>query len=183
MDNSSRSTWIAVATKIGGQLVWIGGEFTKGTMVNLQNTHWRYDFQLNSFRTGPGLGISAGYVVVFFFNCTSPWEVHETSFEDWGLNIAILGKWKEVLKTLGHLELYTTVGRIGVHMAVGLHDADILRNAAHTLSTAFDIGKFNNQPTIISLDLPLGLGAEISWVNIYGKVKIVENQSVPTPRS
>jgi hypothetical protein len=180
--DESRNTWMAMATKIGGQLVWIGGEFTEGTMVNLANTHWRFDFQINSFRTGPGLGMSAGYVVVFFFNCPSPWVIHETKFEDWGFNLAVLGKWKDILKAVKNAKLYTTAGRIGVHMAMGLHEADTMRNAAHTISTGLDIKNRGGKPTIISLDLPLGVGVELSWVDIYGTVKIMENQSVPTPQ-
>ncbi len=67
-------------------------------------------------------------------------------------------------------------------MAVGFHDADVLRNAAHTVSTAFDIANRGTQPTVIALDTPLGAGAEISLVKIYGTFHIGENQSVVTPR-
>lgn len=177
-----RNTWVAIATKIGGQIVWIGGEFTDGTMVNLLNTNWRYEFQINSFRTGPGLGLSAGYIAVFFFNMTSPSQVDGISVEDWGFNLAILGKWKEILKTFKNLELYTTVGKIGVNMAIGLHDLDVFRNAAHTISTAFDIAKYSNIPKIVTLDLPAGVGAEVSFVDIYGKVNITKNESVRSSR-
>lgn len=176
-----RNTWMAIATKIGGQLVLIGGEYTEGTLVSLSNTHWRFDFNINSFRAGPGIGISGGYVIVFAFNCVSPHQLDGTAIEDWGLNISLAAKWKAVAQTLGSLKLYTTIGRVGIHMAVGLHDADVLRNAAHTVSTAFDIANRGAQPTIIALDTPLGAGAEISLVKIYGTIHIGENQSVITP--
>lgn len=177
-----RNTWMAVATKIGGQLVLVGGEYTEGTLVSLSNTHWRYDFNINSFRLGPGVGISGGYVIVFAFNCISPHQLDGTAIEDWGFNVALAAKWKAIAETLGNLKLYTTIGRVGIHMAVGFKDADVLRNAAHTISTALDINNRGSGPTIIALDTPLGAGAEISLVKIYGTVHIGENQSVVMPQ-
>jgi len=177
-----RNTWMAIATKVGGQLVFIGGEFTEGTLVSLSNTHWRYDFNINSVRVGPGIGISGGYVIVFAFNCISPNQLDGTALEDWGCNIALGAKWKAIAETLGNLKLYTVIGRIGIHMAVGWKDADVLRNAAHTVSTALDINNRGTKPTVIALDTPLGAGAELSLVKIYGTFHVGENQSVVTPR-
>lgn len=182
--SAARNTWMAIATKAGGQLVFVGGEFTEGTLVNLSNQHFRFDFNINSLRVGLGLGASAGYVIVFAFNCTSPHQLDGTAIEDWGCNISTGLKLGAIGKTLANLKLYATIARIGTHMAIGLESAETLRNAAHYVYTGFhDLGALRGAgPTIVAIDTPAGVGAELSLVKIYGTFKLGANQSVMLPR-
>ncbi len=150
-------------------MVLVGGEFTDGVFVNLHNTGWRFDFHINSLRLGPGAGASGGYVIVFLFNCISPHQIDGTSVEDWGLNISIAAKWGAIAKSIAKYKLYSVVARVGTNMALGMKDAEALRNVAHTARTAFDLGTAGTSPTLIALDTPAGVGLELSLVKIYGK--------------
>lgn len=182
LDDINRQTWVAVATKIGGQLVLVGGEFTEGTLVNCSNSHWRFDFNINSFRAGPGLGVGAGYCVVFAFNCLHPSQLDQTSIEDWGLNVSVAGKWTQIVNGLRNFNFYATIAKIGTKMAIGIEEAEKIKLSINYLWNALDISQRGGTPMICAIDTPLGIGAELSLVKIYGKFILGENKSVPTPR-
>ena len=182
MADMMRNTWLAVATKIGGQLVLVGGEFTEGTLVNCSNTHWRYDFNINSFRAGPGLGGGAGYCVVLAFNCINPCQLDQTSIEDWGFNLALAGKWAQIAKALANYRFYAAIAKMGTSMAIGIQEAEKIKLSVNYLWNAFDMSQRPGTPMICAIDTPAGVGLELSLVKIYGKFILGANQSVPTPR-
>lgn len=176
-DQSDRHTWLAVGEKAGFQAITWGAEYTAGELVNIRHLHWKYKFEISSLRLGPGIGAGAGYVLVFIFNCVSPNQLHNTKVTDWGFNLSLGAKWDKVAKTLANLKLYASVGKLAATTAFGIKEAPNIRNAAHTIATSYDI-LTSSKPSVICLDTPIGVGAEISYVDIFGTFKVTENTSV-----
>ena len=175
-DQTDRHTWLAVGEKAGFQAITWGAEYTAGELTNLRHNHWKYKFEISSLRLGPGIGASAGYVLVFIFNCVSPNQLHNTKIADWGFNLSTGGRFDKAAAALKSLKLYAAVGKLAAGAAFGIKNADSIRNAAHTLVTACDIAT-SSTPSVICLDTPIGVGAEISYVDIYGTFNITENTS------
>ena len=180
-DKTDRHTWLAVGEKAGFQAITWGLEKTEGELVNIRNLHWKFKFNIDSVRLGPGAGVSAGYVLVFIFNCVSPNQLHGTKIKDWGFNLSTGGKFDKAAKILSNLKLAGAVGKIAAATAFGIKNADSIRNAAHTIATTYDIAT-SNKPSVICLDTPIGLGLEISYVDIEGWFEVTENTSTFKPR-
>lgn len=180
-DQTDRHTWLAVGEKAGFQAITWGAEYTAGELVNIRHTHWKYKFEISSLRLGDGIGASAGYVLVFIFNCVSPNQLHNTNVSDWGFNLSLGGKWDEVAKALTNFKLFAAVGKIAATTAFGIKNAEGIRNAAHTIATSYDM-LTSSTPSVICLDTPIGVGLEISKVDIFGKFKVTENTSAFKPR-
>lgn len=181
-DQSDRHTWLAVGEKVGFQAITWGAEYTAGELVNIRHLHWKYKFEISSLRLGPGIGAGAGYVLVFIFNCVSPNQLHNTKITDWGFNFSTAGKLDKFAGALANLKLSLAVGKLAYATAFGIKNADSIRNAAHTICTTLDIAN-SNQPSVICLDTPIGLGLEISYVDIFGTFKVTENTSAFKPRT
>lgn len=175
-DQIDRQTWLAVGEKAGFQAITWGAEYTAGELVNIRHQHWKFKFKISSLRLGPGIGASAGYVLVFIFNCTSPNQLHNTKVNDWGFNLSTGGRYDKVAGILKDLKLAGAVGKLAKGAAFGIKNGDSIRNAAHTIATSYDIAT-SNKPSVICLDTPIGVGAEISYVDIFGTFEITENTS------
>jgi hypothetical protein len=129
-------------------------------LVNIRHQHWKFNFTINSLRLGPGIGASAGYVLVFIFNCVSPNQLHNTNITDWGFDFATAGKFDKLAGILKDLKLAGAVGKLAWATAFGIKNGDAIRNAAHTIAASDDIAT-SSKPAVICLDTPIGLGAEI----------------------
>ncbi len=175
-DQTDRHTWLAVGEKVGFQAITWGSEYTAGELVNIRNLHWKFKFSIASMRLGPGIGAGAGYVLVFIFNCVSPNQLHNTKVNDWGVNFSVAGKLDKLAAALGNLKLAGAVGKLAATTAFGIKNADGIRNAAHTLYTSLEIAK-STTPSVICLDTPIGVGAEISYFDVFGTFSVTENTS------
>lgn len=167
-----RNTWIGVGTKYGGQLIAAGVEAVDGGILSVANPSWFYQFGVNNVRLGPGLGAAIGAVAIVGFNIPSIMAMDGTEMSDWGLNLSLGGKWKEIGKALMKWKQYKTLTKVGMRAGM-LRDIEELKLSVNYLWNAFDIGSRAGRPLISIIDLPAGTGLEVSLVITQGKFSIL----------
>ena len=171
-DNVWRNTWIGVGTKYGGQLLAAGVEAVDGGIFCVDNPNWFYQFGVNNVRLGLGLGGAIGAVAIVGFNISSIMAMDGAEMTDWGLNLSLGGKWKEIGKALLKWKHYKTLANVGIRAGM-LRDIEEIKLSVNYLWNAFDIGSRGGKPVIAIIDLPAGTGLEVSLVYTQGKFSIV----------
>lgn len=172
-------TWCGVGVKGGGTLFAVGMEYLAGDLRNLGQLGELHSFQMMSVRIGPGLGGGAGYVACIVFDCLNLWNLNDTESSDWSINVALGGKWSEVVKGLSKYKFFPTLLKIGEaagkQTALVPADIDNLRNGASYFWTGCDIGKRGNGPKLVTIDIPFaGVGVELSAHWTQGKIEILD---------
>lgn len=175
-DNVWRNTWLGRGVKYGGQLIAAGMESVDGTIFCAANPNWEFQFGVTNARLGPGLGGGVGAVAVFGFNIPSIMAMDGTELSDWGVNLSLGGKWKDVAKGLLRWKYYKVIAELGVRAAnvpkMG-KDLEGMKLAVHYLWNAMDIGSRGGKPVLAMVDLPIGSGYEVSIVYTTGKFNII----------
>lgn len=164
-------SWFGVGEKTGAILVAAGVEHTTGLVVRGTNTENAIGYSLTAVRAGLGLGFSGGLVGLMIFNCDSLQRLQNTEVSDWGVNIAVGGRWSDLVRALRRNEqliqmarMVWTIRRFGGH-------AESIRNILHYAYSTYDFVQTNNTPKVIAFDIPLvSAGAEVSISFSSGKL-------------
>lgn len=165
-------TWLGIGEKTGGMLFVVGFEGTEGQVWSMSNTNISYGFSCLAPKLGLGLGGGIGLVALCIFNCNNPrTQLHNTNLNDWGVNVAIGGKWSTIAKALKGARFYAKIASIGAK-ARHLKHVDDIRNDLHYLYNALDIASAGPEPKVVSLDLPVAAGLELSASYSLGKIEI-----------
>lgn len=173
MANNSKfrlNTWLGIGAKYGGFLGFFGAESTQGKIFSIYDASYRHSFSLTNARLGLGLGGGGGLVALCVFNCPNIWQIHNTSNNDWGVNVSLGGKWSAVVKTLSNYKFFTTVAKIGTKLRIhDPKDLDSIRNSLHYLYNEYDVATATpGVPKVVSIDLPAGMGVELSASYSFG---------------
>ena len=175
-DNFYRNTWIGAGAKYGGQLIGAGYDSSDGAVFNVAHPGWCFEFEITNLRLGPGLGGGVGSMIVIAFNTTNIYNLSGTNIEDWGFNFALAGKWSAIAKSLANIQKYAALAKLAKSATATknfVKDAEGLKMATNYLWNAFDMNKRGGKPTIFTLDLPAGVGLEVSLVKTYGTFNIL----------
>lgn len=165
-------TWLGIGEKTGGMLFVVGFEGTEGKIWNMGNTTASYWFSVIAPKFGLGLGGGIGLVALCVFNCDNPMvRLNNTKLEDWGVNIALGGKWAALAKALKQARFYAKIAKIGAK-ARHLKHAEDLRNDLHYIYNALDIANAGPEPKVVSIDTPAGAGVELSASYSIGTIEI-----------
>lgn len=170
-------TWFGVGAKGGGTVFTAGAEYLGGEIVNLGTLSDRTGFQVLSTRVGLGLGAGMGMCACFVFNCLNLWTLHDTETTDWGVNIAIGGKWSEIAKTLGKGRFIQSVAAGAKAISKGKvaqpDQIESIRNGLAYMYNAYDLGTMSG-PKMITIDVPgVGVGLELSAHYLQGTIEIL----------
>lgn len=177
--------WIGFGAKAGGQLLFGGVESLTGYVMNLGDGE-TFDLKIVSSRYGFGLGGSAGFVVIFGFGFSVPYEMQNEPVDDWGVNIAFTEKFvpSSVLTSIKNSRWFVDGLKGGLYQAPKLiisavrDDVELLqnlRNLLHTMYGGLETAKGHRG--LVVIDLPvLGWGLEASVVKLHGSM-IITNPS------
>jgi hypothetical protein len=172
-------TWLGVGVKGGGMLFVVGLEEMEGNIWHMASPvrNW---FSVMSVRLGLGLGGSIGLVAICIFNCeNAKTRLDKTSLNDWGINVAITGKWSAVAKALKNAGFWGRIAKLGLkrgtRLAVAdtLENVELLRNDLHLIYNGLDIATSNGEPKVIVIDSPAGVGLELSVNYSLGTIEIM----------
>lgn len=155
-------TWFGLGEKTGGMLVAAGMEHTRGMILRASNLENPIGFSITSARIGLGLGFSGGLVGVLIFNCDNLHRIRDRNITDWGVSISLGGRWAEVARALRRSETFLGLARMGWRMRGAAANAERIRNFLHYAYNACDIASTNNDPKIVTIDTPVGVGAEVA---------------------
>jgi len=172
MDNFA--SWIGTGAKGGGMLGVAGFETMEGVVTNLGFRQHSHSLNVSAARIGFGLGGSVGLVALLVFNCNHLMNMNGTQDADWGLNLALGGKWDGVVKGLKQFKFFATMARLGKnYLKATPSDIDNLRNAMAYLYTSYDMKSMDGKPKLIAIDIPFaGIGAEVSWFRLEGELTV-----------
>jgi hypothetical protein len=163
-------TWFGLGEKTGGMLIAAGMEHTTGMIVRGSNLENLFSFSITSARIGLGLGFSGGLIAIMIFNCDNIQRLQNQDVSDWGVNIALGGRWAEIARALRRSEMLVELARLGWRLRGVAAQGERLRNFLHYAYNAYDIRTMNNQPKIVTLDTPVGIGAEIAVNYSTGRI-------------
>ena len=157
----------------------VGLEEVEGNIWHMSSTARNW-FSVMSVRLGLGLGGSVGLVAICIFNCDSAKvRLNNTSLNDWGVNVAIAGRWAAVAKGLKMSGFWARIAKLGLKrgtrkaVAGTLQHADEFRNDLHLIYTGLDIESSNGEPKVVVIDSPAGVGLELSINYTLGKIEII----------
>lgn len=177
MDNYA--SWIGTGVKGGGMLGVAGFETMEGVVTNQGYRQHSHPINVSAVRMGFGLGASAGVVALLIFNCRNLLNMNGTQDADWGLNLALGGKWDGVVKGLKQFKFFATMAKVAASPAGKFFkkatpkEIDDLRNAMAYLYTAYDMASMSGKPKLIAIDIPFaGVGAEVSWFRLEGELTV-----------
>lgn len=98
---------------------------------------------------------------------------------DWGVSLALGGKWDGVAKGLKQYKFFTTMAKIAggisgtIFKKATAAEIDDLRNAMAYLYTAYDMKSMNGKPKLVAIDIPgAGIGAEVSCFRLEGELTV-----------
>lgn len=177
-ENSSNETnishqWFGVGEKAGGTAFFIGVEDLEGLAFNLQNPSSRFAFGATNMRLGIGLGASAGLCALMVFDCPNPNSISGKDLSDWGVNLAVGGQWSKVAKVLGNTKFYALIGKLGTALRLTDRDVAKIRDIFHQIYNCFDTATMNRGvPKVLVIDLPAGIGIEVSAFYSFGKLRV-----------
>ncbi len=165
------ATWLGVGVKSGGILGIGGVESTSGIFFNVGNPSYTHTFSMTSSRWGLGLGGGGGLVGICVFKLNALAWLDGQVIEDWGVNVSMGGRWKDVAKVLQakrffhHIKMVKAIGSLVTNL-------DEVRNIMHYLYTAYDFDANGDHP-MLSFDIPAaGIGLELSAFKTSGKMWI-----------
>ena len=177
MDNFA--SWIGTGVKGGGMLGVAGFETMEGVVTNLGYRQHSHSVNVSGARMGFGLGASVGAVALLIFNCRNLNNMDGTQDADWGINLALGGKWDGVVKGLKQFKFFATMAKLAASPGGKLfkkatpQEIDDLRNAMAYLFTAYDMKSMEGKPKLIAIDIPFaGVGAEVSWFRLEGEMTV-----------
>lgn len=179
MSFDPNQTWLGVGVKGGGTVFVVGLEEIEGNIWHMGSpaSNW---FSVMSVRLGLGIGASVGLVAICIFNCDSAKvRLNKTSLNDWGVNVAISGKWSAVAKGLKNAGFWTRIAKLGLNrgtrktVAKSLEHAEDFRNDLHHIYNGLDIATSNGEPKVIVIDSPAGIGLELSVNYTLGTIEII----------
>jgi len=170
--------------KSGGQLGIGGYESTYARLWNLGNGEY-FDLQIGAARWGFGLGAGAGAVAIIAFGLIEPHTLHGRRMEtDWGVNVAFTEQIisKATIGLIKQSKLWVDAFIAGKYIVASIDDLKLLenlRNLTHTIFTALEARK---QSGVVVVDLPGGVGLEVSGFLTKGTMYI-SNESDIAPGS
>ena len=164
-------TWLGIGVKSGGMLGVGGAESVSGTVYNLGNPGITYGFSMVSSRWGIGFGGGGGLVVIGGFKLNGLIWLDGRVMEDWGVNVSMGGKWKDLVKALNAKNFFRNI-KLAKAAGALISNLDEIRNAMHYIYNAYDFDAKGDHPSV-SFDVPLaGVGLELSAFKTSGKMWI-----------
>ena len=132
-----------------------------------------HELNVTSVRFGAGLGGAAGLVAILLFNCSNPYELHDTKASDWSVNVALGENWTSVLNGLKNYEFFETMAKISGNIRKATpHSITNVRNGMSYLYSVYDVALMSG-PKLISLDIPsAGVGVEFSVNYMEGEITV-----------
>jgi hypothetical protein len=167
------NTWLGVGAKSGGQLLFGGVEGEAGILFNLDNPSMMRRYSITSSRWGLGLGGGGGITVTCVFNSNELYWLSETEVSDWGVNISMGAKWKDVVWFIADKKIHLILKMILRNPFQFLTKLDNLRDFSHFLYNTFEVKNSKTEHPILSLEIPMsGPGLELSGFVKRGKIWI-----------
>lgn len=166
------ATWLGVGLKSGGQLLFGGVETEAGYFFNLDNNTAGHYYSMTSSRWGFGLGGGGGVSIICVFNSNEIWWLNGKEQSDWGVEVSLGGKWKDVIRATDK-SILAILKFLAKNPAAFLQNLDKLRDFAHVVYNTFDVMNRKEEHPILCLDIPfLGEGLELSAFKKSGKIWI-----------
>ncbi|MEZ0485643.1 hypothetical protein [Fibrella aquatica] len=164
-DYSPNTTWIGVGNKSGGIVMVAGIESVTGKLWRLDGSQ-SVSFSYTNARLGLGLGGTVGSaVLVAAFGCPDPATISRINTNDWSVAFSTGSNLAGILRGLPRYGQMLRLARIlnsGLNRAVRV-DVENLRSLGSVLYTHVDMATANNEPKLITVDLPyLSASVEIS---------------------
>ena len=177
-------SWIGVGVKIGGIIGPLGFESLTGNVFNAGNPAYYHRLTISGIRVGLGLGGGGGLVLIFVYNCNNIKSLHNTSSEDWGVNVSFGEKWADVAKVIKNKNLFSTILNLQGVLAYATPDKiENIRNCMAYIYNIYDLSTVAGAPKIISIDIPgAGIGEELSAYYLTGEI-IIGDEEIADQRS
>lgn len=169
-------TWLGFGNKSGGIVMTAGLESVTGQLWNLDSMQ-SVGFDYTNARLGLGLGGTvASLVIVAAFNCPNANNLRQIDTSDWGIGVAIGGKWPTLISSLRRYRVLKRVLRLlesSAAVRIGANDIDELRNLGSVLYSTYDVASTASEPKMITLDVPMaGYSVELSAAYSFGTKRI-----------
>jgi len=167
------ATWLGVGVKSGGQLLFGGVESETGFFFDLSKQSAKLKYSMTSRRWGLGLGGSGGLSVILVFNSNAIWWLNGRDLSDWGVNLSLGGKWKDVAWFIADKMIHTILKLIVNSPTEFIKYLSELRDFTSLIFNAYDLGKSKDEHPILTFEVPFaGLGLEVSAFTKSGKIWI-----------
>ncbi len=165
--------WFGVGVKGGGTLGLAGFETMEGYIANLGMPSHTHSINMSYLRLGAGLGGGVGLCLIFVFNSINPKVLDQTNDSTWSINVALGGKWADVVKALAATKVFQIAPKLlGGLVKATKFDLDNIRNSASYIFTTYELTQ-QTKNKVVAIDIPFaGVGAEISAQALYGTIFI-----------
>ena len=160
-------TFLGYGTKTEGIAVIYKREYTLGWAFNLANPTVNANFQIKS--TGWGVGLGGGTNMAVILNFNEYGLPARKELDDFSFDFSVGGKWSKLADALIKYRVYATLASIGGPNVLS-QIAD-LREFASAAYDVFDV--VDGEPTMVTIDLPVGIGLEMSIAKIFGTFELM----------
>lgn len=160
-----RRTFLGYGSKVEGMALVYKREYTLGWAFNLAAPHINFDFEIKG--TGWGLGLGGGTNIAVLLNFNEYGPPARKELDDFSFDFSVGGKWSKLADALTKYRVYAALASIGGPNV--LSQLAELREFASAAYEIFDVA--DGVPTMVTMDLPVGIGLEVSVSKISGTLQ------------